>query len=534
MDMRIEAQVAKKTIVSRIALTVPAIALMAALMVPLAQMVWRFWPERPLYGYVPPEEAAPRPLLAAVLDGRFQTWAETYISTHVGFRADMLRTFNEAEFRLFGERRNIGVIYDSTLGTYADLQIQYLNGIYDKKDITQQSYARMASKMAVAQAILASKGKYFLNIVAASKTFIYPHPLGTRYLSDDPNFILGRVPNYEKFANEYGVNSIDFDTVIRDMATQQSLPLYSTVGVHWGQYTGCLAAAMAMDKIRSDTRWPMARLDCGVPRMAPAQGIDTDGLLLMNIWSHDSLLPVLPYPSPTAAPTAQQAFHPRVLVIGDSFSGQMIDALLRASILGDLRLLNYFRAAFAFDNVQSVPVDFDFSAQGLKQELDNRDLIILETVDYNMYREGYGFLDRVIESYAAPYTWGQEMMTADNAAQYLVSGWTMQGAVAVATDPRAQIVFHDAKAPPAGDLGLHATVTDRSPKGSPHRVHITANGQAIASFMLSGGETQDVAVRIPASITHEGEGNMVLTFLGDDADHSLALELRGLVLEPAQ
>lgn len=141
----------------------------------------------------------------------------------------------------------------------------------------------------------------------------------------------------------------------------------------------------------------ITQIDCGKPVYGEPHWVDIDGLLLLNILSKAHLDKPSPYPTPSAILSTH--FKPKVLIVGDSFMDQMVYALDEAKVYSKLIISRYFmtrQKGVMADN--NNPTDSPKQIQELvvKDALDSN-LVILQMVDYNVQRYGYGFIEAMLD-----------------------------------------------------------------------------------------------------------------------------------------
>ena len=125
--------------------------------------------------------------------------------------------------------------------------------------------------------------------------------------------------------------------------------------------------------------------------------IDLDGYLLLNIWSDADLLKLSTYPVVTTGNDI--CVRPNIVFIGDSFSGQIRYTLQQATAYFRMVFSNYFSTreiddkGSNEDSMEKVEIGESDIREKLMADIVNSDIVILEMVDYNVSRWGYGFAD---------------------------------------------------------------------------------------------------------------------------------------------
>ena len=357
-------------------------------------------PDGELYGYTDEVPQSPTALLDAFFDKTLQQWLQKYFEVNLGFRPFLIRSFNELIFRAFKEAPKVGLYNTEAHGIYTSMSIESLNGdVVNRKDL-EERYHVEANKLLQVQQRLQAKGKYFEVIIGTSKAYVYPEGLGDRFLVGGSNGIFERSASFGKVLRQVGVNVIDGGPLLRDYVARTGVQTHSDSGVHWNYFAGCLIAHQLLDNIRQHQFPNAPLLDCGQPSMAEPYMIDVDGLLLLNIWSTGGVAKPTPYPSLMKIDKA--AWHPNIVLISDSFSAQIIYALKQANAYSRLVTSDYFRVRAIDDRILDtfVPPDMKVNEalmhEALMRDIEKSDVIVLEMVDYNVPRWGYGFTDFIL------------------------------------------------------------------------------------------------------------------------------------------
>lgn len=384
------------------------IGIILLLAVPTAQGFFKFFPEHVgLYGYTDPIPDKPRHYLRGFFDKSFQTWIEKKFNAQIGFRAFLIRSFNEVNFRLFHEADSsfLKLFLTKTHGLYSDQTIESLN--YDviyKKEL-EKSYRQDAKKLLKIQTLLAKQGKCFMVVIASSKAYIYPKELGHRLLIGGSQHIFNRAANFAAILKDYGINVVNSKALLDKVAHQDKIETHPSSGVHWNHYAGCLVAKEILSQAKSN--FPnLATIDCEPyqRRMPPLNDVDVDGYSMLNIWSKNHLIRLTTYPTISLENTTSY-WRPKIVVIGDSFSDQIRSVFKETHVYSQMVMSSYFKRREVEDQneqVQETSSNSSFESQVLA-DIAEGDIIILEMVDYNLHRKNephlYGFAEYFLKKY---------------------------------------------------------------------------------------------------------------------------------------
>src|SRR3990167_8682624 len=323
-----------------------AALLIVFLLSPTIQTIMHLAPEATLYGYNDPVPEKPTHYLHGFFDKSLQQWIEKTFTARLGFRAYLIRTINEINFRLFHEMDNTRLKLMTTKqhGLYSNLSIDSLNYDIMHKDALEKKYQKEAQQLLEVQNKLAALGKYFVVVIASSKAYIYPKGLGQRLLVGGDNNVFNRAANFGAILKASGVHVIDSGPILRHLVHTEKIETHPVSGLHWNYYAACLIAQKIVQQAQK--RFPtMVGLDCGTAtRISPPMyDVDVDGYSLLNIWSKAGLIKLTTYPTIIAIQNKTMNWHPKMVVIGDSFSDQLRFTLKKANIYAHMVMSSYFK-----------------------------------------------------------------------------------------------------------------------------------------------------------------------------------------------
>lgn len=302
--------------------------------------LFHFPPDKPLTGA---ENAfTPTPLTARNwFDGSFAKNAEAWMLRRFGLRGYAIRLANQLDYSLFGklpESRGTGVIRGKDGWLYENTYRRFYEGQYSVRDEQADLLARQLS---IIQKLLAERGTRLVVVIAPSKLEVYPEYL--------PDVIVRKstsTPAREQIARaleKHNVPLVDAHSIFLDWKQDKTVPLlFPKCGTHWNAY----GAQRIFDEILK-----AAGMEDSIPHVIgyefnPPLGTDSDLLRLLNIPFYKYSAQV-PYPllSKTPAPSGKRL---RSLLVGDSFSYQLIDAMGRTGSFSNARFVYYLRSIFDF------------------------------------------------------------------------------------------------------------------------------------------------------------------------------------------
>lgn len=367
------------------------------LALPALGYFFHFAPGKALFGYVETKTAKPERLLGGWFEKTLQPYIEENLDHGLGFRAVFIRLFNDLNFRLFSEQPRTDIYSTKEHGLYFKYSIAHLNNEYLNRENLSTEYDQFAQKLAEIQRLLAAKGKRFEVIISSSKPYLHLEGLGSRFLVNTNEDIYDKTASLGRSLQKYGVHVIDSGPILRALYKNKAIETHAYSGMHWNYYSGCVIAKHLFNDIR-ETFKDTPSLHCGAPSYQRAKFIDQDGHLIINIMSNAKLTRKSPYPSPNARFSA--GYLPNMLIVGDSFMHQIIDSLDQAKSYSKITISSYFRTNINHNPSEPLlygdPSPTKETEEAVLNAAMEKDIIILQMVDYNIIRKGYGFVEALL------------------------------------------------------------------------------------------------------------------------------------------
>lgn len=371
---------------SRVALTITFSVVM------LFPIIFLFLPKLSISGAF--EESEP-PVFSTsgLIDGSFQSSAETYIREHIPGREYMIKTKNQFVFDLFDKSpvetvivgKNGQMFSQSFIYLWYQLHGPTTDEFIDELSTTIEQFHQLMEK----------NGKNML---------IYITPTKVRYYEDDVpdkyRFMAPRNPEksaYEKLLaaitplNIPVFDSIAFLDTVRDGTYLDGYPLFSKTGTHWSQSTGSKVAVALGDYLETAFHYDLPEMTIDIKPSDTPVFPDADIFNLLNIYTraYDS------YTEPMYTITEPGGELPRLLCRGGSFMGQS---------LAHLVLQGYFASDICMENTQFFEEKFtkittlnDYGDFDLKSAFENTDLVIIEVNEMSVDVMSFGFMQYVLE-----------------------------------------------------------------------------------------------------------------------------------------
>ncbi|CDZ75977.1 hypothetical protein BN59_00241 [Legionella massiliensis] len=373
-----------------------AIIFVILLSLPGLGYFFHFTPGKELFGYTEIHTAKPEKLLTGWFDKQLQPHLEEVVNQDLGFRAWIIRRYNDVFFRLFAQHPRQDIFSTKEHGLYFGLSVAHLNNEYINREELSKTYNELALKLAEIQSLLTAKGKHFEVIIAGSKPYVYLDGVGKRFLLDDN--LHEKALRLGSVLKEHGVNVIDSAPILREVNKNKGIETHARSGVHWNYYAGCVIAKQLFTEMRT-TFANAPTLHCGTPTYKAVELIDKDGYLLMNVKGRVNLIGKTAYPTPVAS--ISNDYLPKMLIVGDSFMHQIITSLDQAKAYSNITVSSYYRTNINHKPGELLlyqdPDPIDQVEKGVLNAVLESDIVILEMVDYNIPRMGYGFAEALLK-----------------------------------------------------------------------------------------------------------------------------------------
>lgn len=314
------------------------------------------------------------------LSRRFQKGRENFLNENFGFRNIFVRINNQLAFDLFRLAKANSVIIGKDNYFFEE---NYIKAYYGEDFITEDSIMQRLQKARFIQDTLKSMNKSLILVFTAGKGSFYPE-----YFPDNMVVEKGKT-NYEyyvKYANELGLNSIDFNKYFVDHKYSSPYPLYPRYGIHWSYYGECLATDSIIKYIEKLRAIDMQNLFWNDVSVEDARDDDCDIENGMNLL-FDLKKDKMGYPDVRTESDGSKT-KPSVLVIADSFFW----GLLNVGFSNSFSKMNFW-----FYNRQVYPDSQEKAIStrdlSLKKEIQNHDIIIILGAESTLHEFGWGFIE---------------------------------------------------------------------------------------------------------------------------------------------
>jgi hypothetical protein len=364
---------------------------------PLAARFGQFGPSAELRGAVtPPAEVAFG--ARSYFDGSFQKAFEEIFNAKLGFRAALIRSDNELNFRAFHEfapSPGTSMILGKRRFIY---ERQYVDA-YNRRDLAPaEVLEQKVRRLKLVQDYLVRRRSTLLVVISPNKAAVYPEYLPPRFVSEERVRLTDNYSVFVGLLQKYGVNFLDAQKELLDEKASRPYTLFANSGAHWNDPTACRVAGQIETFILQAQGGAELELQCDPVVMAgEPKGTDRDLADLANLWFEEELF----QPTPYARPRVAQRGHvrrPSVLFIGSSFLWQILDYENRFGLQSRDTFYYYYKARISYPGRARIALD----PQRVDWEGDvfRKQAVVIEINAAVIPNVGWGFLEdaeRVIQ-----------------------------------------------------------------------------------------------------------------------------------------
>jgi hypothetical protein len=360
----------------------------AALFLPMTQMVKPFVEVSPLFGSIVPT-AKDSLTLEAWFDGTYQENRNKYINEQFGFRNTAVRLHNQIAFSLFRKAKANGVIIGKEDYLY---EIKYINAYRGAEEFNQSELDSNLFMLKAIQSKLKERGIEFVVVMNPGKASFY-----SEFIPDEFPMVSDRsyYSEYQKGLESQGIQHIDFGKWFREMKGKTPAPLFPKTGIHWSQYGATLAADSLVNycmklfgKEMNEFGWNKNELLLSTTM----ESVDDDIGLGMNL-----LLPIEPMPmayprvgvnDKYSVDFGNSGIQPKVAVISDSYFFNLMQLPWAPDIFQSLNF--YFYNKQLHKRPEGTTTNSDPLSQ--MKEIEKSDVVFIMATECNMDKLGWGFI----------------------------------------------------------------------------------------------------------------------------------------------
>ena len=435
----------------------------------------------------------------------WQQFLEQRFLTRMGsLRSFLILSYNEAKHRLFPKRPNDHYIWTPEFGYYPADTIVRLNIDVLRHDAVKQHYQHAARRLRILQELLSHHGVAMLVVVAPPKVRLYPEYTAP-YLVAPAETIMSRAISYGDVLEESGVNVLNVERIFAGKKAN-SPPFFTTTSFHWNFWAGCTVASEIMRKAEALTGRPVFAIDCSDLEYGKSKWADTDIALSLNIFSTDAIIGQAPFPKITPRQNAGGDI-PKIVVIGDSFSDQLVYALTKALpdtswSPGWLTRYDNFKSRQTFGMGGEAAVRVPLEPGDALSEILTKQLLVIEVSDSAVYRDDdklnimeYGATEALLGGLLTktdagaidPKTFLTDGWRPETSEQWRTVGPVASFAIRPLTDGNPTQLALDVETPETGTPRLLNVLLDGKPLGKA----TIAGGRAVLDLTVPGTDEWD-------------------------------------------
>lgn len=342
---------------------------------PLIQQHLKLIKERPLEGFFNVEDY-PALSFDKWKSGEFQKLFETASNDHVGFHDFFIELQSQINYSIF----NISKIQSVVVGKEGYLYVRNYIDAVNGNDFMGSAYINLQiEKAKIVDSVLKQKNISLIFAIAPGKGSYYPEYIPGAYKTnkhpDSTNYAC-----YKKAFESSSLNFLDLRGYFLKMKDTCHYPLFSQVGVHWGEYACYLATDTILKKLKISNGPKIKDLKLYDSLI----NTDKDAGLLMNTLQfpnyYKMVTPELIYPNDPSKSKLN------LLSIGDSYFSNIVATGIIDSVFKSYHYRLYNK-----------PV---LSKSDFKKEIEKHQIILLLATDATLNQFPYGFIDQTFELYA--------------------------------------------------------------------------------------------------------------------------------------
>lgn len=363
------------------------------LFMPMAQEHLRLFDLKPLTGVVP-EDPMPSPTLSHVANQSLQRWVESHLRLNYGFREPLTRMYNQYRWDVFDqstllENKRLFISDDGWIYESQHVEEYYSGkGRYYAKDSLGMAevFGKEALRLYQLQKILETQGTHLFVLLLPGKEQVYPEHVPTTDVYKTKK-VFSATEFYHNTFDLLGVNYIDVGQWFLQMKDTVDYLLYPQTGTHWSNYAALFVADSLIRYMEQSGDIPMEHFAIG-KREERTVYPDDDLEQLMNL-----ARPLPKTPNYQASYTILEdstASKPFLIVIGDSYFWNLLNATPFGKIMGDIRYWYYFNTVY-FD-----PDHHNIKEVDVLQEVIDADFVMLAYCTPQIYEMSQGFSQRLL------------------------------------------------------------------------------------------------------------------------------------------
>ena len=358
------------------------VLILLLLLFPAIQESLQIFKEPSLNGYFIPRKQTVFSV-STWFTGIYQDSLTNYCKENSGFRSDLVRIYNQADYSLFSIPHAAKIVLGKKGYLFSDEYIDAFTGAnFAGKDYCDEKVG-LLKKL---QDLLWTEKKILLVVILTpDKGTYYPEYIPDRFVNRKKG--LTNYGYYSAACAKAGINLIDFNSYFLGLKETAKYPLYPKTGIHWSDYGAVLAADSLLHYLQAKLNFKLPSLVIdSLQKSRVAFNSDDDIEKTMNLM-RTIPTPVYAYPRyHFTSDTAQK--KPSALIIGDSFYWNWYPGIVK-NVFSNDEFWYYNTDIFpeSRTRVKQVPqID-------VAEAINRQNVIILMQVNGAKGNIGYGFIE---------------------------------------------------------------------------------------------------------------------------------------------
>ncbi|MDY0286665.1 MAG: hypothetical protein RBR21_11070 [Bacteroidales bacterium] len=317
--------------------------------------------------------------------GTYQDSLNKFVEDNIGFRPDLVRINNTADYYLYNRINANNVILGKQNFAYEE---GYILATLGRDFMGHEKIKEKAEKAAFLHEYYKSKGTDLIFLFAPGKATFFPEYIPEEY---NPDSIT--TTNHETYTaefNNHDLSIIDYNSWFIAMKDTSRYPLYPQYGIHWSRYGMTLAFDSLVHYIENTTQKDMVELSWDhIDISGKLRGTDYDlGKALNLLWQ----LPTTDMAYPHLVWEKKEGkYMPDVVCISDSYFWNWYGTGMTNKVFNKTDFLYYFNQYYSSEWSGSKKVD-DLD---IIPFLESHDLILVMSTDGNLHKFAFDFIDRM-------------------------------------------------------------------------------------------------------------------------------------------
>jgi len=362
------------------------ILLLLMMILPFIQQAFDVPKIRPLKGaIVVPQK--PKWSFPNFLESSFQDSLNSFVEHHIGYRAHLVRLYNQLQYSLFDTVNAQGVIVGKEGYLF---EMNYIKAMYGLDYVGDEKAKADIEKTLVVNDWLNENGKQLIVVLAPGKGSYFPE-----YIPDDlrPDSIgKQNYTVYYKALREAQIDVIGGNDWFDAMKDSSRYALFPKAGIHWSYYGLGLVFDSVFKLIENHFQTDFIDFELGnIELTNKLRSPDRDLWEGMNI-----IFPpndyAMPYPK-FQFEVKNKSEMPSVITVADSYYWQWFGGGYTLRSFRENSFWYYNKQIFFPDNTPPK----DRSQVDLFDYITDNDVILIIQTDANMNRFGFGFIDDLYE-----------------------------------------------------------------------------------------------------------------------------------------